>query len=221
MDRKCKYCGKPLEEGHRRRCEECDNYCKMPLYRKLGLLEGPLKERYFKALEILKDLYFVQKLSAPEIWKRTGVNFRTMRDLFRENNLKTRNLSEGGRVAVETGRLKLPVFGEGYQYKHGWHETWEGKKAYYRSSYELEFAQELDKQRIPYEMESQKIRYFDTEKKVERTAIPDFYLPETNELVEIKSIHTYGEQNMKDRFKAYREHGFKPKLYLERKELEI
>ena len=221
MDRKCKYCGKPLEEGHRRRCGECDNYCKMPLYRKLGLLEGPLKERYFKALEILKDLYFVQKLSAPEIWKRTGVNFRTMRDLFRENNLKTRNLSEGGRVAVETGRLKLPVFREGYQYKHGWHETWEGNRVYYRSSYELEFAQELDIKRIPYEMESQKIRYFDSELEIERIAIPDFYLPETNELVEIKSRYTYKEQNMKDKFKAYREHGFKPKLFLERKELEI
>lgn len=70
-------------------------------------------------------------------------------------------------------------------------------------------------------MESKRIEYFDSQKDRTRVAIPNFYLPETNELVEIKGAWTYNEQNMKDKFKAYRESGYKPILILEGKQIEI
>jgi predicted nuclease of restriction endonuclease-like RecB superfamily len=55
----------------------------------------------------------------------------------------------------------------------------------------------------------------------QRVAIPDFYLSESNTIVEIKSNWTYDEQNMKDKFKVYKEHGYNFKLILEGKEVDF
>ena len=49
-------------------------------------------------------------------------------------------------------------------------------------------------------------------KKKTRVAIPDFYIPSLNMIVEIKSCWTYDEQNMKDRVKAYKKLGYNFKL---------
>ena len=70
-------------------------------------------------------------------------------------------------------------------------------------------------------MESLRIRYFDTQRGKERFAIPDFYLPETNTIVEIKGSFTLNEQNMKDKFKKYKELGYNVKLILEHKEIDL
>lgn len=53
-------------------------------------------------------------------------------------------------------------------------------------------------------------------KKRNRVAIPDFYLPETNEIIEIKSSWTFDKQNMKDKFIAYKKLGYAPKVILNR-----
>lgn len=79
----------------------------------------------------------------------------------------------------------------------------------------------LDEQRIRYNVEDLRIHYFDTQRNEERIAIPDFHLPESNEIVEIKSSWTYDEQNMKDKFAAYRKAGFIPRLILDHVEQEI
>jgi hypothetical protein len=44
-------------------------------------------------------------------------------------------------------------------------------------------------------------------------------LPETNEIVEIKSSWTYDEQNIKDKFNAYKNLGYKTKLILDHVEI--
>ena len=130
-----------------------------------------------------------------------------------------RTHSEAYRTALLAGRKSIA---SGHsQYAHGKHITWEGLEVYYRSSYELEYAQSLDAQKVKYEVESKRIRYYDTKAGVERVAIPDFYLPESNMLVEIKSRYTYDEQNMKDKFKAYRDSGYNPILILEKKQIEL
>lgn len=54
--------------------------------------------------------------------------------------------------------------------------------------------------------------------KKKRIAIPDFYLVDNNEIVEIKSNWTYDEQNMKDKIKVYKDNGYNVKLILEHKE---
>ena len=106
-------------------------------------------------------------------------------------------------------------------YKTGFHITWDNKKVWYRSSYELDYAKELDEKKIKYELETLRIWYFDTQKCIDRTAIPDFYLPETNTIVEIKSSYTYDKQNMDDKIKAYKKYGYNFKLILDHKEVSI
>lgn len=206
----CKYCGKETKGTV---CSDCKTYINPGLYKKLNLTEGPLLERYEEAFKILYEEYFHNRLSVWDIYQKYGICFVTLKNLFRRHRINLRTEREGLLYAVEAGKLSPKAFP---QFKTGWHTTWQGSKVFYRSSYELEYAQQLDFQRIPYEMESQRIRYFDTQQQKERIAIPDFYLPNTGELIEIKSSYTYNEQNMKDKFKAYIEHGFKPSLILEK-----
>jgi hypothetical protein len=116
------------------------------------------------------------------------------------------------------GKLTSPV---NSKYKHGWHTTWDGKQVFYRSSYELDFCDELDNKKIPYTMEKLRILYWDSQLNKQRVAIPDFYLSDTNEIVEVKSDYTLDKQNMLDKKKAYLEHGYKFKLILEHKEENI
>lgn len=80
----------------------------------------------------------------------------------------------------------------------------------------MDFAKQLDESKIKYEVENLRIEYWDTKSNCYRIAIPDFYLPETNEIVEIKSSWTYDEQNMKDRFKRFKELGYSCKLILDK-----
>ena len=104
------------------------------------------------------------------------------------------------------------------KYHRGYHDTWCGTRVFYRSSYELEYCYLLDKQQTIYEMESLRIPYWDSQLQKERIAIPDFYLKETNTIVEVKSFYTYNKQNMIDRLKQYQALGYNFKLFLDKKE---
>jgi len=48
------------------------------------------------------------------------------------------------------------------QYKSSWHTTWNGKEVYLRSSYELDYAKNLDEKHIDYDVECFHIKYFDS-----------------------------------------------------------
>ena len=107
------------------------------------------------------------------------------------------------------------------QYNCGWHTTWNGKDVYLRSSYELDYAKELDEKKIDYDVECLRIKYLDTSTEMYRCAVPDFYLSETNTIVEIKSNWTLNIKEMVDKKKAYLEKGYKFKLILEHKEVDL
>lgn len=224
VEQVCKYCGSVTGKYvHSKKklgvCLDCKPYRKINLYERLGIQEGPLKYRYQEALKILSTLYFEDRCSLPEIEKQTGVNTSLLRKLLVGEGKELRTRSESQRERLFQGKAEILIGNP--KYKHGWYETWEGKKIFYRSSYELEYAIQLDEQRIKYSVEDLRIPYFDTQKGEERVAIPDFHLLDTNELVEVKSSWTYNEQLMKDKFKAYREAGYIPKLFLDKKFKEI
>lgn len=107
------------------------------------------------------------------------------------------------------------------QYKCGWHITWNNKEVYLRSSFELDYAKELNEKQIDYEVEFKHIKYWDSQKQEYRCAIPDFYIPSENLIIEIKSSYTLDEQNMKDKFKAYKDLGYNTKLICDHKEKKI
>lgn len=212
--RECKYCGKPVE-GLGFVCNECRPYTRFSLGKKLGL-EGTPKEVYFKAIKLFKELYEAGE-STLTIAARLGIPDETVWYNLRKFGL-TRDLQEAQTNAYLEGRKELPQDKEELHYHHGYHISWTGERFWYRSGWEDEYASELDSKQIQYRMEGIRLKYWDSVKKKERVAIPDFYLPETNELVEIKCTHTYDEQNMRDKFKAYRKAGYVPKLILNKQE---
>ena len=89
----------------------------------------------------------------------------------------------------------------------------------------------LDKEHINYitlsfcstynDVETLRIKYFDSQSYTIKCAIPDFYLIDSNTIVEIKSNYTLDIQNMKDKFKAYQELGYNVKLILEHEEVNL
>lgn len=174
-------------------------------------------KEFDKIKTILSDDYL--KLSTIEMADKYGHrNYRNFYKIIKAMGIKTRDLSESSFNALKTGRSKINII-KNSMFKHGWHTSWNGKKFYYRSSYELDFCKELDLKKIDYNMEDLRIVYWDSEKLKQRIAVPDFHIG--NEIVEIKSLYSYNENNMKDKFLAYRKLGFVPRLILEHKEIYI
>jgi hypothetical protein len=180
-----------------------------------------LYEEYSRIQDLVMKEYWENKLSIDEMMKKFNYlpkNHRNFSKILESLNIKRRTLSNANKNAILQGRSKLP---NNYIYKYGWHTTWDKNKIFYRSSYELEFAQKLDKQKIHYEVEKLKILYWDSQLHKQRIAIPDFYLPDSNEIIEVKSLWTYDEINMNDKVKTYKNHGYKFKLWLDKKFVDI
>lgn len=213
----CKYCGELV-------CKKpkiCKRWRVLPTLIKLGFNENTIGTlEYYNEWNIIKNLleleYFDNKLSLTDLSKKYNVNFQTISGIFKQLEIKTRSNSEAVRLAHMQGKVSI---GSSYPYKHGWHITWDNKKVYYRSTYELDYCKILDDDKVDYNMENLRIEYWDSQQNSFRVSIPDFHLPDTNEIVEIKSNYTYDEQNMKDRFKQYKKLGYLPVLVLDHKEV--
>jgi hypothetical protein len=213
----CKICGQ----------EECKNkICKTwisgrsKIFIKLGFDVNKLgsldfHEEYVRIVELLKEEY--ENNSLVEIGEKYNINYQTIHTVFKALGVKSRSGRDSVLLAFKKGRFDLQDIII-YPYKSGYHISWEGYRYWYRSSYELDFCKKLDDLKIRYEVEKIRIQYFDTKSNCERTAVPDFYLVDTNEIVEIKSLWTYDEQNMKDKVLSYRKNGYGIKLILDGKE---
>lgn len=181
---------------------------------------------YFRCKELLYVEYIINRLSPADIYKKYNCfqyinNSETLLHLFKGWGFDTRSHSEAVKDCFIQGKLNLPPHGDKYPYKNGWHTTWNDKKVYYRSQYELDYAIELDNLKIDYDMECLCIRYYNTQTNSEACAIPDFYIQEQNLIVEIKSSYTLDIQNMRDKFKAYKKLGYNCKCICDHKEIEI
>lgn len=161
------------------------------------------------------DLYWLQEISTIGLEKIFNCNNRQVINIFRYLEIPHRTLSEGVKNYIKNNGA-YQVGGKVLE-----HVTWFGEKIFLRSKYELDFANELDNNQVNYQVESLRLEYFDTVRNTNRIAIPDFYLPDTKELIEIKSDYTLDIQEMIDRFNSYINLGYVPKLILEHKEVDI
>lgn len=214
----CKSCGVEIY-GRKIICNECFSFYKYTtLFKKLNVNDSNIKIANNKTLVILKKEYFDNKLSLGDLKKKYKIQGNTIYFYFKKNGIRLRNGQEAGTLCYENGKLSPQSVG---CFKHDWHVTWNKKQIYLRSSYELKYAKELDDYKVNYEVEKIRIKYFDTIKQRNRIAIPDFYLPDLNMLVEIKSNYTLNLQNMKDKIKAYKQKGYKTKLIVDFLEMKI
>lgn len=167
-------------------------------------------EEFYRVKQYVNDLYWNKEMSISEIKELCGYpystgNFSKLLLIF----TKFRTVKDALLISKKNN---IESF-----FNSGIHKTWDGKTVFYRSSYELDFCNELDKQQIEYEMENLTIDYYDTELKKYRFAIPDFYIPSTNTIIEVKSKFTFKKQNMIDRALAFIKNGYKFGLLLEHK----
>lgn len=216
----CKICGSPKNKCKRK--DICKKHRILPaLIKYFGFNKNTIGTEYvYEEFERIRTLliedYYDNLMSMSDICKKYQHNRpNNLQKILSTLNIQRRSLKDSSTLAIFQNKIHLNSV---TKYKSGWHETWNGKKVFYRSSYELDYCLELDEKKIDYEVEKLRILYWDSQRLKQRVAIPDFYLPETNEIVEIKSNWTYDEQNMKDKVKTYKKHGYNFKLILNHKE---
>lgn len=180
-------------------------------------------DEYNKVKQLLYNEYVINQLSPKDIYIKYNCkdyinNSETLLHLFKSYNFPIRHYKEATTLSYLQGKLKVPTHTLG---KSFYHNTWDGKIVYLRSSYELDYAIYLDSKKEKYEVEYMHIKYYDTSKKMYRCAIPDFYIPDKNLIIEVKSNYTLDIQNMKDKFKQYTILGYNTKLVLEHKDVDL
>lgn len=218
----CKYCGS--EKGKCLHPEICGKYRLFKSLEKFGFDKQKIGsveiyDEYNRIKKLLTEEYknhIDDKLLNEKYNYTSGLaNFHK---LLKSMEIETKPIKE--RLS-ETYLLGKKNIQSSTNFKSEWHTTWDNNEVYLRSSYEIDYANELDKNHIKYEVEYLRIKYFDTIENRYRCSIPDFYLPDTNTIVEIKSKYTLNIQNMKDKFLAYKNLGYDMKLILEHKEVDI
>ena len=123
---------------------------------------------YNKVKDLLYLEYVINKLSPADIYKKYKCekyinHSETLLHVFKDMNFPIRSHSESvANSWLLDDKYKNVRNGIRYQYNCGWYTTWDNKKVYLRSSYEFDYAQELDNQKIRYNVEFKRIAYFDT-----------------------------------------------------------
>lgn len=209
----CKYCGVKLDKPKSRTCSECKQYVGyLRTFNKMNILNGSLKDRLCKLKEIIYTEYFINYKNFTEISNIYNIDSTTIYKVLNLCGERLRTLKERIELSILKGGSKIFK----YNYITGIHISWDGKSYVYRSSWEDKYMYELDDQKINYIYEPFCVEYTDSITNKLRVATPDFYFPDTHEIIELKSDYTIkGKvQEMKDKFKAYQEHGYTPKLLL-------
>ena len=229
IKRICKVCGReynkhegcPNEFCHKHNLQQIKTFIKYFGFDKTKLGTFDVELEFNRIRNIIYDMYWNKNMSGKDIADYfnypSGANI--VGKILIYLKIPRRSFKDCSINAYLTGN-NVPN-SNGVQYKCEWHTSWNNKEVYLRSSYELDYAKELDKQRIDYDCECLRIKYLNTQDNEYHCAIPDFYLKDTNTIVEIKSSWTLDIQNMKDKFKAYKELGYNCKLILDHKEVNL
>lgn len=177
-------------------------------------------QEYSRIRNLVYNLYWVEGYSRLDLGKRFNYSNNLMPSKILKNSLEipTRTLSEAVQNSIQLNKYDPP---NSTKFLSQTYTTWTGDVVFLRSSYEKIFAEKLDSSKILYRVEYLRVEYYDSQKDRIRVAVPDFYLPDTNEIIEIKSDFTLDIQEMRDKFSAYRNLGYFPKLVLENEEIDL
>ena len=221
----CKWCG--AVKGQCKRPDICKHHQLFDtLVKYFGFdntkigTEG-IYEEYEKCYNKLYDDYVICQLSIPDMVKKYNhYDIRNFSKILNCLNIPLRTKSESQKCNLLNGKRQNVIITH-TKFVNGWHVDWQNNKWFYCSSYELDFMKKLDAMKTHYRVESLRLIYWDSQKQTQRIAIPDFYLPDTNEIYEIKGFQWWEEkikQNMRDKFKAYKSFGYHPHLIYNGKE---
>lgn len=220
----CKYCGAP--KGQCKDLFVCSKYQLYNTLEKFGFDKSVIGtekiiNEFYRIKDIIEHEYKINRITEKELKEKYNYisGLANFHKILKSLNIDTYNSNQAIKMSISLGRLNL-----GYDYRHFkeyLHYSWEGNVYHLRSSYEDIYANELDRNKIKYDYENLRIKYWDSQKQEYRNAIPDFYLIDDNMIVEIKSSYTLNKQNMEDKKKAYLNNGYKFKCICDFKEIEI
>lgn len=220
----CKFCGAP--KGQCKDSFVCSKYQLYNTLEKFGFDKSVIGtekiiNEFYRVKDIIEHEYKINRITEKELKEKYNYTsgLANFHKILKSLNIDTYNSHNATKISIFLGRLN-PGF-EYQRFKEYLHNSWEGNIYHLRSSYEDIYANELDRNKIKYDYENLRIKYWDSQKQEYRSAIPDFYLVDDNMIVEIKSSYTLDEQNMKDKKKAYLENGYKFKCICNFKEIEI
>jgi len=192
---------------------------KSPNLIKLGFdYNNNSETEFLKIQSMLYTEYHIKCESMLTLMKQFNIpSSRTMDIIFRLFDIEARSFSEGMSNAIVNNRANPQ---SNTTFKIVFHTSWFGETFCLRSSYEEDYAKLLDQSQTKYFVEHLRIKYFHSNQKRYRIAIPDFYLPDTNTIVEVKSLYWLDEDQMRDKKSAYTSLGYKFILNLEHQLLE-
>lgn len=210
----CKICGQLRKTCHCR--DICKNITQIKIYSDIFGFDmsvlGTVRvyDEFHRVKTMLNDLYWNKNMSIPDMFNMfnkgqitsylasTG-NFRKLLKHF----INFRNVTDGLKLWVNVNQRSFDG-----NFTTAKHISWNKKTFICKSTYEIDLCKELDTGKIKYIVEPFTVNYYDNTLKQWRFAIPDFYLPDFNTIIEVKSSFTYDRQNMIDKAKAYIEQGY-------------
>lgn len=191
---------------------------KSPNLVKLGFnFENNPNTEFLKIQSMLYSEYYINGESMLTLMRKFIIpSSKTMDIIFRIFDVKARSFSESTINALNLNRAQPRV----NTFTVIYHTAWTGEVVCLRSSYEEDYAKLLDQQCIRYAVEHLRIKYYSKQENRYRIAVPDFYLPDSGTIVEIKSLYWLNPEEMRDKRDAYLALGYKFKLILDHKEVE-
>ena len=224
--KKCLICGSLYKDGYQCSNEFCQNksikqfqlLIKYYGFDKNKLGTSEVEIEFNRIRNLLYDLYWNKNMSGADIKKYFNYTKKRsiIQNTFKYLGIPIRNFKQSTSNAILNGKILYE--NNSNNYKHQKYITWNNKEVYLRSSYELDYAKQLDEQKIDYEVESLRIKYWDSQKQEYRIAIPDFYISKNNLIIEIKSSWTTNYQELKDKENEYKKQGYNYKLIFEHNE---
>ena len=153
-------------------------------------------------------------MSMTQIRKQYNIKAdKTIQDIFKYLNIPLVDASEQLRKYLDNGGTLFQTNGA----KCTPYIKQDGTTIMCRSSYEVDFANHLEELDIAFEFENKRILFKSSIDNKIHYAFPDFYIPNANTIIEVKSWYYYDQLRMVDRFNAYKAAGYIPKLLLEGK----
>lgn len=179
-------------------------------------------EEWNRVKNMLSSLYWDEGKTSSELASMFGYpdGANLVSHIFDNLKIPKKTVSVGVQQAIKNGVSNIPL-NTYSKYKCGWHTTWKNTQVYLRSSYELAVATKLDELKLDYVVEKLRIEYYDKNQNKTRVAVPDFYLPEHNMIIEVKSDYTLDKDEMLCKKEAYELLGYNFVLVCDHKILEL
>lgn len=176
-------------------------------------------QEYLKVKKVFEEKYIKKEMSLLQFARSFGINYTLPSSYFYIFGIPTRNYEEAyikRKFWKRSEEYKTPN-NPSFNFKRGYHISWENKKFYLMSSYEFNFAKILDEFQISYEVGTLILPYFSSIENRIVKGKPDFIFKDLKVIIETKSERFYNYIDLRERQAEANKRGFQFFVYLNEK----